>query len=149
MSKLATVAIIGRPNTGKSTLFNRLVGKRRAIESEVAGTTRDLISHRIDDVEIPYLLLDTGGIGSTADKDFEEDVKGQSRLALEHADVILFTVNSKCRHESVPRTSMAIWRSVPSCTTSGVMNRTAIPIRGFEDVLALDPWTMPMWWSDI
>ncbi len=95
MSKLATVAIIGRPNTGKSTLFNRLVGKRRAIESEVAGTTRDLISHRIDDVEIPYLLLDTGGIGSTADKDFEEDVKGQSRLALEHADVILFTVNSK------------------------------------------------------
>ncbi len=95
MSKLATVAIIGRPNTGKSTLFNRLVGKRRSIESEVAGTTRDLISHRIDDVEIPYLLLDTGGIGSTADKDFEEDVKGQSRLALEHADVILFTVNSK------------------------------------------------------
>ncbi len=95
MSKLPTVAIIGRPNTGKSTLFNRLVGSRRAIESEVAGTTRDLISHRIDDAEVPYILLDTGGIGSTNDKDFESDVKGQSLLALEHADMILFTVNSR------------------------------------------------------
>lgn len=95
MSKLPTVAIIGRPNTGKSTLFNRLVGSRRAIESEVAGTTRDLISHRIDDAEVPYILLDTGGIGSTNDKDFESDVKGQSLLALEHADLILFTVNSR------------------------------------------------------
>ncbi len=95
MAKLPVVAIIGRPNTGKSTLFNRLVGKRRAIESEIAGTTRDLISHRIDDAPIPYILLDTGGIGSTADKDFEADVKGQSKLALENADVILFTVNAK------------------------------------------------------
>lgn len=95
MSKLPTVAIIGRPNTGKSTLFNRIVGSRRAIESEVAGTTRDLISHRIDEAEVPYILLDTGGIGSTADKDFESDVKGQSLLALEHADLILFTVNSR------------------------------------------------------
>ncbi len=94
MSKLPTVAIIGRPNTGKSTLFNRIVGSRRAIESEVAGTTRDLIAHRIDS-EIPYVLLDTGGLGSTEDKDFESDVKGQSTLALEHADVILFTVNSR------------------------------------------------------
>lgn len=95
MSRLPTVAIIGRPNTGKSTLFNRLVGSRRAIESEVAGTTRDLISHRIDEAEVPYILLDTGGIGSTEDKDFEADVKGQSILALEHADLIVFTVNSR------------------------------------------------------
>lgn len=95
MSKLPTVAIIGRPNTGKSTLFNRIVGSRKSIESEVAGTTRDLISHRIDEAEIPYILLDTGGIGSTDDKDFESDVKGQSVLALEHADMILFTVNGK------------------------------------------------------
>ncbi len=95
MAKLPTVAIIGRPNTGKSTLFNRLVGSRRAIESEVAGTTRDLISHRIDEAEVPYILLDTGGIGSTEDKDFEADVKGQSILALEHADLIVFTVNSR------------------------------------------------------
>ena len=94
MSKLPTVAIIGRPNTGKSTLFNRLVGSRRAIESEVAGTTRDIIAHRIDG-KIPYMLLDTGGLGSTDDKEFEADVRGQSKLALEHADVIVLTVNAR------------------------------------------------------
>lgn len=95
MPKLPTVAIIGRPNTGKSTLFNRLIGKRRSIESDIAGTTRDLISHRVDLEEMSYLLVDTGGIGSTADKDFEEDVAEQSLLALEFADVIVFTVNAK------------------------------------------------------
>lgn len=95
MSKLPTVAIIGRPNTGKSTLFNRLIGVRRSIESAVAGTTHDLIAHRIDDAKIPFILLDTGGIGPTDDKDFEEDVKGQLLLALEFADLILFTVNGK------------------------------------------------------
>lgn len=95
MSKLPTVAIIGRPNTGKSTLFNRLINKRRAIESDIAGTTRDLISHRVDLEEMSYLLVDTGGIGATADKDFEDDVAEQSLLALEFADVIVFTVNAK------------------------------------------------------
>jgi GTP-binding protein len=95
MSKLPTVAIIGRPNTGKSTLFNRLIGKRKAIESTIPGTTRDHISHRIDTEEMSYLLIDTGGIGSTQDKDFEKDVAGQSLLALENADLILFTVNAK------------------------------------------------------
>lgn len=95
MSKLPTVAIIGRPNTGKSTLFNRLINKRRAIESDIAGTTRDLISHRVDLEEMSYLLVDTGGIGASADKDFEEDVAEQSLLALEFADVIVFTVNAK------------------------------------------------------
>ncbi len=95
MAKLPTVAIIGRPNTGKSTLFNRMVGKRRAIVSEIPGTTRDHISERIDNEEVSYLLVDTGGMGATDDKDFEEDVYGQSMLALEHADLILLTINGK------------------------------------------------------
>ena len=94
MAKLPTVAIIGRPNTGKSTLFNRLIGKRRSIESDIAGTTRDLISHRVDLENMSYLLVDTGGIGASADKDFEQDVAEQSLLALEFADVIVFTVNA-------------------------------------------------------
>lgn len=94
MPKLPTVAIIGRPNTGKSTLFNRMIGKRRSIESDIAGTTRDLISHRVDLEDMSYLLVDTGGIGASADKDFEQDVAEQSLLALEFADVIIFTVNA-------------------------------------------------------
>lgn len=95
MPKLPTVAIIGRPNTGKSTLFNRLINERRSIEHDVAGTTRDIVSKRIDTSEVSYLLVDTGGIGSTDDKDFEKDVAGQSELAIEFADVIIFTVNSR------------------------------------------------------
>ena len=110
MAKLPTVAIIGRPNTGKSTLFNRLINKRRSIESDIAGTTRDLISHRVDLDEMSYLLVDTGGIGATADKDFEDDVAEQSLLALEFADVIVFTVNAKEEITSDDRKVMDIIR---------------------------------------
>lgn len=96
MSQLPTVAIIGRPNTGKSTLFNRLAGERKAIESEVAGTTRDHVAHRMETRTVDFLLLDTGGMGGgTDDKGFEEDVHRQSLLALTNADLILFTVNSR------------------------------------------------------
>ncbi len=96
MAKIPTVAIIGRPNTGKSTLFNRMVGRRRAIESEVAGTTRDHVVYKIERDELDYLLLDTGGMGGgSTDKDLEKDVAKQSLLALESSDLILFTVNSK------------------------------------------------------
>lgn len=96
MVKLPTIAIIGRPNTGKSTLFNRLVGRRKAIVSETAGTTRDHIAHTIDILGYSALLLDTGGMGGgTEDTDFEADVHAQSILALENADIILFTLNGR------------------------------------------------------
>jgi GTP-binding protein len=96
MAKLPTVAIIGRPNTGKSTLFNRLVGRRRAIVSETPGTTRDPIASRMQGEKLDYLLMDTGGMGGgTEDADFEDDVHAQSLLALEFADLILFIVNSR------------------------------------------------------
>ncbi|MDD5739205.1 MAG: ribosome biogenesis GTPase Der [Candidatus Peribacteraceae bacterium] len=104
MTKLPTVAIIGRPNTGKSTLFNRLAGERKAIESEVAGTTRDHVAHRMETKTVDFLLLDTGGMGGGTlrrgsgqadDKGFEQDVHRQSLLALENADLILFTINSR------------------------------------------------------
>lgn len=96
MSKLPTVAIIGRPNTGKSTLFNRLIGRRKAIVSDVPGTTRDHVAGRVETPTVDYLLIDTGGMGGgTNDEDFEDDVHAQSLLALANADVILFTVNSQ------------------------------------------------------
>lgn len=96
MARLPTVAIIGRPNTGKSTLFNRMVGRRRAIESDVPGTTRDHVVYKIEREDMDYLLLDTGGIGGgSSDKDLEDDVAAQSLIALSSADLILFTINSK------------------------------------------------------
>lgn len=96
MPRLPTVAIVGRPNTGKSTLFNRLVGRRQAIISDVPGTTRDHVTSRVETEELDYLLVDTGGMGGgTDDHDFEDDVHAQSLLALESADLILFTINSR------------------------------------------------------
>lgn len=96
MATLPTVAIIGRPNTGKSTLFNRLVGRRQAIVSDIPGTTRDHVAGVIEEAEIPYLLIDTGGMGGgTEDQQMEDDVHAQSLLAIEHADLILFTINSR------------------------------------------------------
>ena len=96
MARLPTVAIIGRPNTGKSRLFNRLIGKRKAIVSETPGTTRDQVAARVDGETLDYLLVDTGGMGGgTEDDILEDDVEQQSLLALQHADVILFTINSR------------------------------------------------------
>jgi GTP-binding protein len=96
MAKIPIVAIIGRPNVGKSTLFNRMAGRRTAIVSEIPGTTRDHITLRIDEEDLTYLLMDTGGLGGgSSDEDFEDDVQSQSILALAHADLILFVVNGK------------------------------------------------------
>lgn len=96
MAKLPVVAIIGRPNTGKSTLFNRIVGRRKAIVSDVPGTTRDPVAIRMEGESVDYLLMDTGGMGGgTEDEDFEDDVEAQSIIALEHADLIIFVVDSR------------------------------------------------------
>ncbi len=96
MSKLPTVAIIGKPNAGKSTLFNALSGTRRAIVNDIAGTTRDHVVSEVHEEKMDYLLVDTGGIGGgSEDHDLEEDVSTQSVIAVEHADLIVFTVNSR------------------------------------------------------
>lgn len=96
MSHLPLVAIVGRPNTGKSRLFNRIIGQRKAIVSDVPGTTRDHIASNVETDDVDYLLVDTGGMGGgTVDTDFEDDVEGQSRLAIEHADVIVLVLSGK------------------------------------------------------
>ncbi len=96
MAKLPTVAIIGKPNTGKSTLFNRMIGRRKAIVSDIPGTTRDQIASMVSTDELDFLLIDTGGMGGgTQDKEMEDDVHRQSLLALESADLILFTIDSR------------------------------------------------------
>lgn len=90
----AVVAIVGRPNVGKSTLFNKLIGKRRAIESEVSGTTRDRIysSKRVQGYDI--MFVDTGGLESETENELiESNVQEQSKIAIEGADVIVFVVD--------------------------------------------------------
>lgn len=89
------VAIVGRPNVGKSTLFNRFVGQRLAIEEPTAGTTRDRLAAivPIDDGRA-IEVCDMGGLGGTGDA-FDKDVNTQIDLAIDYADLILFLVDAR------------------------------------------------------
>lgn len=96
MSRLPTVAIIGRPNTGKSTLFNAIVGKRLAIVSDIPGTTRDRVATKVTLPRVDFLLIDTAGMGGGSDDtELEDDVAQQSMLALANADIIVLTFDSR------------------------------------------------------
>ncbi|MFR9651691.1 MAG: ribosome biogenesis GTPase Der [Rikenellaceae bacterium] len=89
---MALVAIVGRPNVGKSTLFNRLVGERKAIVDSTAGTTRDRHYGKTDWCGHEFSIIDTGGYAVNSDDIFEDDIRRQVLLAIEEADVILFLV---------------------------------------------------------
>ena len=90
---MSLVAIVGRPNVGKSTLFNRLVGERKAIVDATAGTTRDRHYGKTDWNGREFSVIDTGGYTVNSDDIFEEEIRRQVMLAIDEADVILFLVD--------------------------------------------------------
>lgn len=91
---LPVVAIVGKPNTGKSTLFNRLVGKKKSITFDESGTTRDRVFEQMELRGRRFLLVDTGGLDFSSDKDsIDFDIKRQSLVAIEEADAIVFVVD--------------------------------------------------------
>ncbi|UAM97295.1 ribosome biogenesis GTPase Der [Polaribacter litorisediminis] len=87
------VAIVGRPNVGKSTLFNRLVQRREAIVDSVSGVTRDRHYGKSDWNGKEFSVIDTGGYAIGSDDIFEEEIRKQVNLAIEEADLIVFVVN--------------------------------------------------------
>lgn len=87
---MSIVAIVGRPNVGKSTLFNRLVGTRKAIVDETAGVTRDRHYGRCEWNGREFSVIDTGGFAINSDDVFEQEIRKQVLLAIDEADVILF-----------------------------------------------------------
>lgn len=87
------VAIVGRPNVGKSTFFNRMVGGRHAIVDGVAGVTRDRIYGKSDWNGIEFSIIDTGGFVVNSDDVFEEEIRKQVHLAIDEADSIVFIVD--------------------------------------------------------
>jgi GTP-binding protein len=89
------IAIVGRPNVGKSTLFNRLTGERDAIVDPTSGVTRDRHYGRSDWNGTAFSVIDTGGIVTGSDDVFEEAIIRQVELAMDEADVILFMVDAK------------------------------------------------------
>jgi GTP-binding protein len=95
MTKLSKIAIIGRANVGKSTLFNCLTEKNKAIISNIPGTTRDRNYAPVEWRGFAFELVDTGGLDIVHDKAFEEDVIKQATFALNEAGLILFVVDAK------------------------------------------------------
>ena len=87
------VAIVGRPNVGKSTLFNRLTQSRQAIVNEQSGTTRDRQYGRVSWLDKDFSIVDTGGWVVGSEDVFEEEINKQVELAMQEADVILFVVD--------------------------------------------------------
>ena len=92
--KKPVVALVGRPNVGKSTLFNKLVGKKVSIIEDTPGITRDRIYGNVKYKDYNFHLIDTGGI-DLSEMDFNDDIKVQAELAIDEADVVLFVVDGK------------------------------------------------------
>ena len=94
-SEKPVVVIVGRPNVGKSTLFNRIVGKRVSIVTEIAGTTRDRIAMDVSWDNHTFALIDTAGMETSPAGELETRVQEQVRQALIEADLALFVVDSR------------------------------------------------------
>lgn len=88
------VALVGRPNVGKSTIFNRLVGSKMAIIEDTPGVTRDRIYGTVNYLNYSFHLIDTGGIDMDTNS-FNTEIKSQAEIAIEEADVVVFVVDGK------------------------------------------------------
>jgi GTP-binding protein len=86
---------VGRPNVGKSTLFNRLIGRRKAMVDDMPGVTRDRNYGNVERFEIPFILVDTGGFEPVTSDQLLRQMREQSLLAMEEADVILFVMDGR------------------------------------------------------
>jgi len=117
----ATVVIAGRPNAGKSSLFNALLGRQRAIVTDVAGTTRDLLTETIELGGVPATLVDTAGVRDTTDVIEREGVT-RAREAASAADFILLVVDPGA-DAADDEENQATWRSLPADTRLCVVTR--------------------------
>ncbi|GAB4226799.1 MAG: ribosome biogenesis GTPase Der [Chlamydiales bacterium] len=93
MSKIK-LALVGRPNVGKSALFNRICGKRIAIVDEAEGVTRDRLYADAELFGLPFTIIDTGGIHRNSDAPFNEEIRRQAEIAIEEADTIVMVVDA-------------------------------------------------------
>ena len=89
------VAIVGRPNVGKSTLFNRIIGRRKAMVDDQPGVTRDRNYDSVTRFDAPFILIDTGGFEPETSDRMRQQMREQSQLAMDEADVILFVMNGR------------------------------------------------------
>src|SRR4029077_19006612 len=90
-----SVVLVGRPNVGKSTLFNRITGTRRAIVTPIAGTTRDVITHEAEWRGVPLEGIDRGGMFGASEDPLHEVVLERGRRAIQTADFLVFVVDGR------------------------------------------------------
>jgi len=108
--KMPIIAIVGRPNVGKSTLFNRVLGEQRAIVEDVPGVTRDRNYALVERFDITFLLVDTGGIGTDEENEMDKLVAEQTLIAAEEADVIIALFDGAAGCQESDREIVAILR---------------------------------------
>src|SRR5699024_12355167 len=94
LMRKATVAIVGRPNVGKSTIFNRLVGERVSIYEDVTAVTRDRIYAEVESLSTSFNLIDTGGI-EISEEPMLQKIKNKDEIAIDEEDDIIFIVNGR------------------------------------------------------
>ncbi len=112
MKSLPLVCIIGRPNVGKSTLFNRLVGKRLAVVDPTSGVTRDRLYAEAEWGNRRFALVDTGGLVYQGEDLMEREIRIQSEIAIEEADVVILVLDGRATlHADDEAIARSLWRS--------------------------------------
>lgn len=130
MSTKPLVAIVGRPNVGKSTLFNRLIGRRIAIVEDTPGVTRDRIYGDAEWLQYAFTLIDTGGIEPESLDKIAVQMRRQAELAIETADVILFLVDGR---EGMTTADVEVASMLRRCRKPVVLGVNKVDAQKFED----------------
>ncbi len=130
--KKPLVAIVGRPNVGKSTLFNRLVGRRVAIVEDTPGVTRDRIYQDAEWLNYAFTLIDTGGIEPASEDVIAQQMRRQAELAIETADVIVFLVDGR---EGMTSADMDVAEMLRRSSKPVVLAVNKIDAPKFEDAM--------------
>jgi len=143
--KMPTVCLVGRPNVGKSTIFNRLIGERLSIIEDTPGVTRDRIYGDVSYKDYRFHLIDTGGIDGT-NQTFNEEIKIQAMIGIDEADIVVFVVdgleelndNDYLIRDMLKKTSKKVIVAVNKLdNTKREENVYAYYVLGFETVIAV------------
>ena len=138
--KIPVVAVVGRPNVGKSTLFNRFLGRRLAIVDDAPGVTRDRNFARADWAGRSFFVVDTGGVIEDSDEPLHRAIREQAMAAVQEADVILFVVDGRAGIHPLDEKLADILRKSPQPVILVVNKLDNLP----RDQSHLDFWAMGM-----
>lgn len=131
--KTPIITIVGRPNVGKSTLFNQMIGSRIAITAQEAGTTRDRLFHKVIHPVLDFYLVDTGGLEfGKKEGTIEDNMRLQSHIAMEEGDVILFVADAKSGIHGQDFTAAEILRRLVKKPVFLVVNKCDEPLEKTE-----------------